>query len=442
MSGPAKPVPAHVISLGCPKNRVDTEKFLNSLDVPLQLGCPPEKSRLLFVNTCAFIEPAVRESLRSILELERQRLKKSGKRVLAVMGCLPERYGFAELKKEFPGVDLWIDSRQLEAGAHKLATLLADGKTARKTDFITSSPSYGYVKISDGCDHGCSFCAIPHFKGPFRSIAADEIIADAQRLLAKDIHELILVAQDLLSWGRDLPEKASFTSLLEKLLPLPGLRWLRMLYLYPALLDQKLLRFVASASLPLLPYLDVPFQHSEETILRSMGRPFARNPRKVIEEIRRFLPDAAIRTTLIVGYPGETDEDFKRLCEFVRESAFTHLGVFTYHAEEGTRAAALHGQIPEHVRQERKEALLEVQASISRDFLAAFLASQMDVMVDETDFEEWAGLYKGRVWFQAPEIDGLTYISGEELKIGSLVNAEIASSSDYDLSALALTPKQ
>lgn len=433
-----EPLAAHVVSLGCPKNRVDTEKFLQNLNLALRLGASVEDCQLLLVNTCAFIEPATRESIRTLLDLSASKKAAAQKCVFVVMGCLPARYPLAELQKEFPEIDVWASGPEDAFAIHKISSLFARKPSSiQNIDFGKSG--YAYVKIADGCNHQCSFCAIPHFKGIYVSNPLSVILEDVQKHLAKGVKEVILVAQDLLSWGQDLSEKHDFIRLLEQLLKLDKIVWLRLLYLYPSMLTESLLKFMADAPPALLPYFDVPFQHSEMDILAKMGRPFRQDPRQLVDKIRHFIPNAAIRTTLITGFPGESEKDFLNLCSFVEQSEFSHLGVFAYHAEEGTKAALMPDQIPMSLREERRKLLMEIQKPISAAWLDNFHGRNMVVLVDESDFQEWHGLYKGRVWFQAPEIDGLTYISGENLEIGQFYNADITDSSSYDLSALAVS---
>lgn len=433
-----KEISVHAISLGCPKNRVDTEKFLRKLDLPLRLRAEIDNCQLILLNTCAFIEPATRESIRNLLNLSEDRNKSSPDALLVVMGCLPARYPLEELKKEFPEIDFWAEGPEDDKNIGEIRRHLKKRAFNAQSHIDFGIRSIAYVKIAEGCNHDCAFCAIPRFKGGYVSNPMRSIVEDSRQLLRSGVREIILVAQDLLSWGHDLPDSPTFIHLLQNLLKLDGLSWLRLLYLYPSLLTSDFLRFMADHSFPLLPYLDVPFQHSEASILEKMGRPFKKDPRQVLENIRKFIPGAAIRTTLITGFPGESEKDFRNLCAFVEQSGFSHLGVFAYHAEEGTRAALLPDQVPVELRDERRKILMDIQAPISAAWLKTFRGKNMRVMVDESDFQEWPSLYKGRVWFQAPEIDGMCYISGENLQIGNLYEAEIADSAVYDLSALSV----
>lgn len=433
-------LPVWAQSLGCPKNRVDTERLLGSLGVETRLTPHMGRAALVFINTCAFIEPAARESIRAIIDAVEKLDKLKKKPLLAVAGCLPGRYGFAELKKEFPRVDLWLAPNNQAEWPTLLAAKLRLNHPGQGR-LLSTGPAYAWLKIADGCDHHCSFCAIPSIKGPAVSEPRAKILAEAAELTAKGVKELDIVAQDVLAWGRDRhslnQSTETLADLLAELAALPDLAWLRLFYLYPAAITPEFLETMARIGPPLLPYLDLPFQHSEKNLLRSMGRPFGVEPEKTVALIRSILPQAALRATFIVGYPGETERDFDRLCEFVERTRFHNLGVFTFHAEEGTKAASLPLRAPAEIALERRERLMALQAGISRDILAAYVGSRMDVLVDASRCDEWPGLYAGRVWFQGPEVDGVTYVSGPGVETGALLAAEIVDSQVYDLSAIS-----
>ncbi len=435
------------VSLGCPKNRVDTERLLAGIPdmTPVERI---DAADCVIINTCAFIEPAVRESVSVIAESIEEIAAMRDKPLLAVAGCLVGRYGEPTLAPELPEVDLWLDNKRIASWPETLRAALAQkgipvaGRCAG-TRFVSTGPSYAWLKISEGCDHACSFCTIPSIRGPFHSTPRDALIREAGELLGHGVRELILVAQDSTAWGRDLARDPSrdpaggtgLIPLLEDLLPLPGLAWLRILYLYPAGLSRELLAFLRSAGRPFVPYFDVPVQHAHPDVLARMGRPFARDPEKALCRIREVFPEAALRTSIIVGFPGETDAHFKTLYDFVARTGFWHLGVFAYQAEEGTAAAALPDQVPEAVKEERRAALMELQAGISAALLEDCVGETMDILVD-APHPEWPGLYTGRAWFQAPEIDGLTYVSGPGTAAGTMVRADIVESREYDLVGL------
>lgn len=442
-------VKVYPISLGCPKNRVDTERTLGRPDLRVKLVTRPRGADLVFINTCGFIDPAVRESVQVILQAaEDIAALPEGKRpLLAVAGCLVGRYGQADLAGEMPEVDLWLPTAEMESWPERLQQALKasgrwqEAKRATKPPEhpeegrLLSTGSYAWLKVSEGCGQSCSFCTIPQIRGRLRSQGPDFLEREARGLIDKGVSELILVAQDLTAWGRDLAEPSSLQKLVERLLPLPGLARLRLMYLYPAGLSEDLLSFLAQAGPPLLPYFDVPLQHADEAILKAMGRPFAGDPFKVVERIRKYFPQAALRTSLITGFPGESEAAFARLCEFVRAARFQNLGVFAYQAEDGTLAAAMPDQLPVEVREERRGIIMEMQAEISRELLEPYLGQDVEVLID-APHPEWPGLFVGRTWFQAPEVDGVTYVSGEGLEVGQLVTAAVNETFDYDLNAL------
>lgn len=445
-----RPLPVWALSLGCPKNRVDSERLLGSLGVPVKTVAHMGRSRLVFINTCGFIEPAVRESIRAVLDAARHLGRLRRRPLLAVAGCMVGRYGVRELAKELPEVDLWLPTEALEHWPDLVSAALGlvPPPKARPGEargrLLSTGPAYAWLKIGEGCRHRCAFCTIPGIRGPLRSAPMNVLLAEARSLIAQGVRELDLVAQDVASWGSDRTADGTpgLGDLLEALAGLDGLAWLRLLYLYPTGVTGELLRRMRGlggpngAGGPVLPYLDIPFQHAEPRLLRAMGRPFAGDPRRVLDRVRAVLPDAAIRTTMIVGYPGETEADFAALCRFVEEARFTHLGVFAYQAEDGTPAAALPDQVPPAVREERRAALMELQAEISAEILADAVGSRLPVLVDAPE-EDWPGLHRGRVWFQAPEADGTTWTSGPGVTPGALVECDIVESSTYDLSALA-----
>lgn len=426
------------ISLGCPKNRVDTERLLGSLG-PAIIVSKPQDADLVFINTCGFIRPAIEESIRTVIELVDSTTNTMQRPFVAVGGCLVGRFGAPEFAKEIPEVDLWLDNRELAQWPELLGNAL--GLEPASGRMLSTGPSYAYLKLSDGCDHTCSFCTIPSIRGKLQSFSETALIEEAQSLVSRGVKELTLVAQDLTAYGRDRGEHNGLRALLEKLLRLDRLKWLRLMYLYPAGLDKEFLRFVRDAAEVgagprLLPYFDVPMQHAHPDILSRMGRPFARNPQETVDRIRDILPCAALRTSMIVGFPGETEDHFDCLMAFIEKNRFHHLGVFAYEAEDGTDAAHMPGQIRRQVKNKRKDAVMAVQAEISREILSEYQGARMDVLVDSAH-PEWPGLHTGRVWFQAPEVDGVTYISGPGVTPGAIVTADIMESAKYDLTALA-----
>lgn len=434
-----QPLAVWATSLGCPKNRVDTERLLGSLGVETCAAPDMQSAALVLINTCAFIEPACRESIRAILDAIKSLDGCKPRPLLAIAGCLPGRYGTDELAREMPEVDLWLATSEMANWPALLRNALCLSPDARPGRVRPEGKAYAWLKIGDGCNHACAFCAIPAIRGRLRSERADSIVAEAEKLLASGVRELDLVAQDVTAWGKDL-DGERLTDLLPRVAALPGLQWLRLLYLYPDGITDELLMAMRAIGAPLLPYFDIPFQHSEASILRRMGRQARQAPLRLVEKIRSLFPDAALRATLIVGFPGETEADFRNLLAFVRQARFQHLGVFPFYPEDGVPAARFAHQVAEKIKRERLARIMELQASISREWLRGQVARHMTVLVDESREAEWPGLFAGRVWFQAPEVDGITYVSGPGVAPGASVRCEIASSSDYDLSALAQLP--
>ncbi len=432
------------ISHGCPKNRVDTERLLACFGSQYTPAKDPEEAHVVFINTCGFIGPAVEECIDSILEMSDTLGQAENPAVLAVAGCLVSRYGVA-LKQEIPEVDLWLATTELDTWPGHIARALEKkqhpGLKKQSKPFastrrlLSTGPAYAYLKIAEGCNHRCSFCTIPSIRGPLKSTQQKFLIEEARLLLAQGVKELILVAQDLTAYGQDINQEKGLIRLTEDLVSLKGLHWLRPMYLYPAGLTTQFLQWVKDTGLPLLPYFDVPLQHAHPDILKSMGRPFARDPRTVTSRIKKHLPQAALRTSLIVGYPGETEKHFQALHDFVAEGWFTHLGVFTYCNEEGTLSSTLPEQVPQHISEERKAVIMQTQAEISAKQLKKFIGTKEDILV-EKPHAEWPGLYTGRVWFQAPDVDGLTYVSGTDIQAGDMIKATIEEAKTHDLVAL------
>jgi tRNA-2-methylthio-N6-dimethylallyladenosine synthase/ribosomal protein S12 methylthiotransferase len=445
-------ISVYSVSLGCPKNRVDTERLLGALGAPVRPVETMAEADVVLVNTCGFILPAVEESVRTVVETVDEISGLARRPLLAVAGCLVGRYGERDLAAELPEVDLWLPNQSIETwpdllvnALGALGAVVAPGASgliapgyAGGTRLLSTGPSYAWLKISDGCRHNCSFCTIPSIRGAHRSTPAAELEREARQLLDMGVRELILVAQDVTAWGSDADGngRGDLRPLLDRLLPLPGLDRLRLMYLYPAGLNDDLLSYLAAAGAPFVPYFDVPLQHAHPDVLGRMGRPFARNPRAVVERIRKHFPDAALRTSIIVGFPGETEEHYAALTDFVVETRFHHLGVFAYRAEEGTPAAAMPAQVDDTVKEWRRDALMEVQAEISEEIMESYVGQRLPVLVD-APHDEWPGLHTGRTWFQAPEIDGVTYVSGAGVAPGALVEADIVEARTYDLVALA-----
>jgi ribosomal protein S12 methylthiotransferase len=410
-------VKVHLTTLGCPKNQVDSELMLGML---AEAGFPavprPEEAECLIVNTCAFIDRARQESVDTILELAR--LKGSGSpRSLIVTGCLTQRYG-AEVLGEIPEVDGILGTSELHrvvdlvrqaAGRHDWATAappgyLYDATTPR---MLAAKVPYAYVKIAEGCDMGCTFCAIPQFRGRHRSRPLGDIAREVEALGVRGIQEVILVSQDTLAYGRDLPGNGDIGDLLVALGE-TRVPWIRPMYLHPAHVSDRLVEKWSRARV--VPYLDMPIQHADDAILRAMRRGVtARRMRDVIRAFRQAVPGVTVRTTVLLGFPGETEDSLERLLEFIDEVRFDRLGTFTYSPEEGTPAPSFAGEVPAEVAAERAARVQEGQDRITWELNARRLGSEVDVLVDGAA-EDPAFAFEGRMAGQAPEIDGVVYL--------------------------------
>ncbi|NCC26405.1 MAG: 30S ribosomal protein S12 methylthiotransferase RimO [Deltaproteobacteria bacterium] len=430
------PLAVHVISLGCPKNRVDTEFLLGALG-PIRLVPSPHEADLILVNTCAFIQPAVEESLSTIMDLSQDLVDLSPRPVLAVVGCLVDRYR-QELQADLAEADILLPIRNYASWPHVLNRTLGRTQIQPLPSARLLEPPLGsaYLKIAEGCDNSCAFCTIPSIRGRLRSRTVSSLVNESRMLLDQGAREIVLVAQDLTAYGRDLGPDNTLPCLIDGLQSLPGLEWIRLMYLYPSGLDRELLDFLAGCGPTLLPYFDIPFQHSHPDILKGMGRPFRTDPRAVVERIRSRFPDAALRTTLITGYPGEKPSHFKDLLRFVEETKFHHVGVFPFWPEQGTRAAELPDQVGPRTKNRRRDEIMALQAEISASILAPLEGQIIEVLVDRIQ-GEWPGLHVGRTWFQAPEVDGVVYVSGPGVQPGTMIKAMVEEAQTYDLVALA-----
>lgn len=436
----------HTLSLGCPKNLVDTEHLLGAVSGGVEPVDDPRDAEVVLVNTCAFIRPAVEESVAALVELAETLKDMDIKPMFVAAGCLVARYG-AELAEELPEVDLWLLPGELEPWRKAMRQRFGDN-TPSFGRVRSTPPGYAYLKIGEGCDHACRYCIIPKLRGRLSSLDDRDIVSQAKELLQGGVKELIVVAQDVTAHGRDRnpDDPHALQRLLEKLLPLDGLEWLRLMYLYPSGLTNELLDFLRQAGKPFLPYFDIPLQHVHPAVLERMGRPHggavkgrgSEPPQAVLERVRARFPEAVIRSTFIVGYPGEEEEHFQTLMRFVERERLHHVGVFGFHAEEGTAAARLKGKVPAELKEKRRGELMALQREISMELLEDCVAEQMDVLVDAVH-DEWPGLHVGRVWSQAPEVDGSTYVSGSGVRPGAMVKAEIMEAQEYDL--IALTAK-
>lgn len=428
-SHPAKPG-LKVISLGCPKNLVDTEKILGALATHFVLVEELNQAQLVLINTCSFIQPAIEESLENICEVIASTRHLSPKPKIVLTGCLVNRY-FQEIKQEFPEVDLILPIAEQKNIYHHLKTFFPELRTSQQR--LITTHAYAYLKISEGCNNRCSFCTIPRIRGKLKSVPQELVLQEAKELEKAKIKEVVIVAQDSTSYGKDLGYKDGLITLLHKLSEF-DFQWIRLLYLYPSGIDKNLLQIIKNNP-KILPYFDLPLQHSHPDILQQMGRPFKKDPQLIINQIREILPQASLRTTFIVGFPGETSKHFEHLVHFVEKNRFNHLGVFTFFKEEGTRAAKLERQVSAQEKIKRKQIIMQLQSKISAQILKQWEGKSLEVIIDRKN-PEWPTLFEGRAWFQAPEIDGLTYVSGENIKVGEFYQAQIEETKVYDLVGL------
>ena len=414
------------ISLGCAKALVDSEKLIGALkNTNYDITDNPEDADTMVINTCGFIDMARQESIDTILQAAE--LKKKGTlNKLVVMGCLSERYP-KELSKDIPEVDYFFGSND-----HVKIMQLLTGKEFSQDDpiflrSILTPQHYAYIKIAEGCDNGCSFCSIPIMRGLQKSRSIDSIIWEAEKLSDQGVKELLIIAQDTTSYGWDLKPKQYLNNLVEELDRL-DFEWIRIHYAHPAHLSKKIIQSIANAN-NFCSYLDMPIQHASDPILKSMRRGLnAEGIKKRIQLLRDAVQDIKIRTTLIVGYPGETDEDFEKLCSFIEEVRFDRLGVFTYSEEEGTLAEALKDDIPQAVKNDRKAKIMDLQANISNENNQLMIGKELRVLVDDSGEKHSVG----RTEFDSPEIDNIVNIDAK-LEVGQFYNVKIQSANEFEL---------
>ncbi len=431
----------HLISLGCARNRVDSEVMLGTMMGRGWVSTDePSQADAIVVNTCGFIASAKEESIDTILQAAEMKKTNPDLKVV-VAGCLTQRYK-TQLVKGLPEVDLFVGTDEFTRIGDLLEARAGDEKLfAKRTHYLynedmprinTLAKHSAYVKVAEGCQHNCSFCIIPAIRGRLRSRPVSSVIAEVTNLVANGVVEINLIAQDLAAYGRDRADEADLFKLLKALVQIEGLKWIRCLYVYPENISDEFLEFFATEE-KIVKYLDIPVQHASDRILAKMNRQVNRQQlREIIGKVKARVPDVAIRTSVMVGFPGETEEDFEELNEFVHDMAFTHLGCFTYSMEEGTVAGRMADQVNEDVKKERQAIIMETQREVSRDNLKRLVGKTFPVLIeglsDETDL-----LYQGRLSTQAPEVDGVVLINEGEAVPGSIQMVTISESHDYDL---------
>jgi ribosomal protein S12 methylthiotransferase len=429
-------------TLGCPKNRVDSEVMLGALSDDYELVAEPEDADVLVVNTCSFIDPAKLESIDAIMTLVNAKVESGGNKRLVVAGCFAQRYP-DQIKEEIPEVDLIIGTGEY----HRIAELLEEPRGSgtitaidrpyyvhnTETPRLLTTPGYtAYLKIAEGCSQRCTFCIIPKLRGKQRSRNIEDIVAEAQQLADGGVKELNLIAQDLTHYGSDLKNGTELAPLLRALDKVDGISWIRLLYCYPHNVTDELVEAIATCD-KVLPYMDIPLQHIDDTMLMAMQRRTSSEiTHNLLDRLRTAIPEIVIRTTFIVGFPGETDDAHNRLMEFVAAQRFHHVGVFTYSPEDGTRAFRFANDIPDEIKTMRRDQLMQMQRSLSAERMLSMVGQEIEVLVEGLS-EETELLLQGRYTGQAPDVDGITYINEGAASAGDIVRAEVVQAGDYDL---------
>ena len=436
------------ISLGCDKNLVDTEVMLGMLaSRGYEMTNDEQEADIIVINTCCFIHDAKEESIQNILEMAD--LKKTGRlKALIVTGCLAQRYK-EEIIQEIPEVDAVLGTTSYEEIAHVIDGVLSDSPmergdvrlTMKDVDYlpvtdthrmVTTGGHFAYLKIAEGCDKHCTYCIIPKVRGNYRSVPMERLIKEAQELADQGVKELILVAQETTVYGQDIYGEKSLHKLLKELCQIKGIRWIRLLYCYPEEIDDNLIQ-VMKEEPKICHYLDLPIQHASDAILKKMGRRTSKQQLiDTITKLRKEIPDIALRTTLITGFPGETQEQHEEVMEFVDEMEFERLGVFTYSPEEDTPAATMSDQIDEEVKEDRQADIMELQQEIVFDQAEDMIGKEVLVMIEGKVADENA--YVGRTYRDAPNVDGLIFVNtDEELMTGDFAKVKVTGAAEYDL---------
>ena len=432
------------ISLGCNKNLVDTEKTIAIFNEEgFEIVNKPENADIIVINTCGFIESAKEEAINTILEMAEY--KKDKCKFLIAMGCLVERYR-DELAKEIPEVDLWIKYSEYDSLWDKIKKMLENEKIEEtenpsNRDFLnlmdrvlTTGDNYAYLKIADGCSNRCTYCAIPYIRGPQMSRKMEDIIEEAKKLAKEGYHEIILTAQDTTKYAVDLYGKPRLAELIEEISKIDEIKWIRFLYAYPETISDELIQVVKNND-KVCKYFDIPIQHISDSVLKRMNRQSnGESIRKLIKKLRQEIPEVIIRTTVMVGFPGESEADFEELYNFLQEAKFDKLGCFAYSKEDGTPASRLKDQIHPMTKKSRLNKVMSLQQEISKQNLKNKIGKEVEVLVEDKSFD--GKTYIGRSYMDVPEIDGVVYIeSDEEIQIGSFVKCTITDVKEYDLIA-------
>jgi ribosomal protein S12 methylthiotransferase len=430
-----------IVSLGCAKNQVDAEVMLGLLSQKgYEIVNESADADIILVNTCGFIGPAKEESINAILE-QGQYKKKGSCKALIVTGCLGERYS-SELIEEIPEVDAVVGTGNYA----KIIEILDNIKAGSRNTWlghiddplddslpriVSTGNRTAYLKIAEGCDNHCTYCIIPKLRGRFRSRNVESLLKEAEELVNSGIREIIVIAQDITRYGQDSKGGYNLVTLLKELCRIPDLKWIRLMYCYPDRITDELIELIARED-KICKYLDIPIQHINQGILSKMNRiSNSKQIRDLLSKLRQRIPDIIIRTSLIVGFPGEGEAEMQELIDFVEEGHFNHIGVFPYSQEEGTRAASFPNQVEESVKEERRNQLMSTQKKISKRLMKARVGEKCEVLIEGRESED---LYYGRSYGEAPEVDGLIYVySKDPLQTGDFVNITITKAYEYDL---------
>ncbi|ARU62539.1 30S ribosomal protein S12 methylthiotransferase RimO [Tumebacillus avium] len=439
----------HFVTLGCEKNLVDSEVMMGIVKgKEYKIVDTPDEADVVVVNTCGFIDNAKAESVETILTMAQLKETHHVKSVL-VAGCMAQRYQ-DELMTEIPEIDGIVGTQDLI----RIDELIEEAQTGNRPRYFsaenpiylydestprvhTTGGSSAYIKIAEGCNHSCTFCIIPKMRGKFRSRPIESIVSEAEMLVSQGVKEIVLIAQDSTDYGIDIYKKRRLNDLLEALNGVEGLEWIRLHYAYPGFFTDEVIDAMARLD-KVAKYIDMPLQHSENHILKAMQRPgHQAGVKKLVQKIRDRVPNVALRTSFIVGFPGETDEDFENLCNFVREVAFDHIGVFTYSPEEGTPSAEFGAQVPDDVKERRSNILMEVAREVAAERQARHVGHVLDVLVEKYD-EEDETIRVGRTQFDAKDIDGMVFVANTDAKVGDIIKVRITHAYDFDLSGEAV----
>ena len=442
------------VSLGCSKNLVDTEKTIGIFKAnDYEIVNTPEKAEVIVINTCGFIESAKEEAINTILEMAEYKKQKC--KYLIVMGCLVERYK-EELEKAIPEVDLYIKYSEYNMLWAKIQALLKDSKTEKDIEdknnninektsenkydnfdaieerVVSTGANFAYLKIADGCSNRCTYCAIPYIRGPQISRKMEDILKEAKKLASGGYKELIVIAQDTTKYGIDIYGEPKLAELLDKISKIDGIKWIRFLYAYPETITPDLIKLVKEND-KICKYFDIPIQHISDTVLKRMNRQSnGKTIRNLIQTLRKEIPNVVIRTTVMVGFPGETKEDFEELYNFLKEARFDKLGCFAYSKEEGTPAARIKEQIHPMTKKSRYNKIMSLQQEISKENLQKQIGKEVEILIEGKSFD--GRTYVGRTYMDVPDIDGIAYLNTDKnLQEGDFVKAKIIDVSNYDL---------